>query len=1189
MIHPFTQKYLLLAITSITLFAGMSGYSQQQSFALLAAGNLAGQPVDTLLVERWRQLAQDVISPALLFPGNFYDVGKADFPTPLFDGFRFPLLLAPGKSEWENGRSAGKEIIKEVEEALKKQYPGQVYMPQAACPGPEEVVLNDHLVVILLDTWWWVHKYDRRYNKCGIESEADVLILIQDAIRRHYPTKHVVIAGYQALKSYGNSGGWFSCQQALLEAPYTLYRKTLGIQTDNNYPEFKPFRDAMLAMLEMYPGVIYLSSGENNLQYFEYHGVHHIVTGSMVHQGYLHPGLAEFGTSNRGFARLLFSPTGESTLEFYGANGILFHRQLYKKEFKSKTEEPFNRQFPDSMVSKASEQYNIPPSRYSWLGKNYRDVWNTEIKVPVFDIATKKGGLHVVKRGGGQQTKSLRLEDKKKRQYVLRSIEKYAEGAVPVEMKNTFAVDLVQDQISASNPYAAPVVARLAHYAGIFHTNPEVVYVPDDPLLGIYRRDVANQLFLFEERPDGNREDVPGFGRSKNIISTSKVVKATIDKKDHIIDADAVLRARLFDIWINDWDRHDDQWRWASFNENNKTIYKPIPRDRDQAFFLNEGIIPWIAARKWLLPKIQGFDEYTTNVPGQSFNARFFDRTFLTHSDWNQWRHQVDSLKTLLTAAKINSAVTAFPIEVQPLCAPQTAHILRARLKNLEPMARQLYLSLAKEVDITGTNENDNFRLIAPNDTTLQVILFGSQEDESIATAVYNRIFYASETNRIRIYGFDGDDIFTIKGLPVNKIKVTIIGGDHNNRMIYEGSEVPRFITIFDEKETSLSPSLKPRLKSRYDREAVKYNREAYQVDVVLPGVFTGYNRDDGVFVGGGPIINKYSRYHRQQYKLLGNYAFLTNSVSFHVSGTFSYPLKNLEMNVLADVKAPRYVDNYFGMGNNSSWQSGHSNIDYYLVRMTQYVVATDFSKQIARNDAQKIGLGLFYKNTNAEETGDRFITDIPANGLDDNALKTHEYTGVSLSYQINTISNRQIKTEEEFEGSQTFPTRGIRFDAAFSQFIGLNELSPGFTKASADFSTYLSFAQRPRVVYALRVGGEKNFGDYVFHEAAKLGQKSNLRGFRQTRFYGDASLYQNTDIRIRLKQFKTYVLNGSTGLTLFHDVGRVWLEGENSSRWHRGYGLGLWLSPFDMALLNVSYAHSSEDNLINVSLKYQF
>jgi hypothetical protein len=35
---------------------------------------------------------------------------------------------------------------------------------------------------------------------------------------------------------------------------------------------------------------------------------------------------------------------------------------------------------------------------------------------------------------------------------------------------------------------------------------------------------------------------------------------------------------------IGDWDRHDDQWRWAAFDEGKHTVFKAIPRDRDQAF-----------------------------------------------------------------------------------------------------------------------------------------------------------------------------------------------------------------------------------------------------------------------------------------------------------------------------------------------------------------------------------------------------------------------------------------------------------------------------------------------------------------------------------------------------------------------------------------------------------------------------
>ena len=36
-------------------------------------------------------------------------------------------------------------------------------------------------------------------------------------------------------------------------------------------------------------------------------------------------------------------------------------------------------------------------------------------------------------------------------------------------------------------------------------------------------------------------------------------------------------------------------------------------------------------------------------------------------------------------------------------------------------------------------------------------------------------------------------------------------------------------------------------------------------------------------------------------------------------------------------------------------------------------------------------------------------------------------------------------------------------------------------------------------------------------------------------------------------------ILPGTLGTVGFFDVGRVWTTGESSSRWHKGYGGGLW------------------------------
>lgn len=1172
------------------LYPGNLVFAQKEAaFTIFSTGNVYGEKSEAALLNQWRNRIGMQKNFAVLLAGNAVDAQTGQFPGELLLNENHPLLIAPGKTEWAGGSRNGKDFIKQLTDGLPEKYDNPFFFPDEACPGPKEVVLNDHLVVILIDTWWWVHKYDRRFYKCDIENRGDVLIQIEDVIRRHYAGKHVVVAGHHSLKSYGNTCGYFSAEQWLLQLPYTFFRKLPGTRIDSQHPDFKDFRNGLLSVLKKYPDVVYVSASEQNMQYFQHDNNHFIISGSWHSGEYVRKDLPEFGSEEKGFAQLVFLPKGSCELTFFNANKAIFKKILYEKEFISeKTETMVVAQLPDSMRAIASERYKISKSGYKWMGENYRDVWATPVKAPVFDIGTKKGGLKILKRGGGQQTFSLRLEDKDGRQYVLRSVDKYVEGAVPEELHKTFAVDLVQDQISASNPYAAPVVAALARYAGVFHTNPEVVYVPDDPRFGIYRRDVAEKLFLFEERPDDDRRDVASFGRSENIISTAKVIEKTTTSSNHFVDEDAVLRARLFDIVINDWDRHEDQWRWAGFESNGQTVYKPIPRDRDQAFFVNEGILPWMAARKWLLPKIQGFTEYTENMEGQSFNARYFDRSFLIQCGWEDWLRQIDSLRVLLSSEKIDSAMQTFPKEVYPLCGPETARILKARLENLEPMARNLYLSLAKEVSIAGTEESNYFEIRALSDTVLQITGYDLKMNGQKGRMFYHRTFYASETGKIHLYGLGGDNVFEMRGNQPLKINLNIIGGKNKDKII-SGEELWRKnISIYDDRKTEISPELSGRLKTRYDLDALNYDREHFEYDVVYPGIFSGYNPDDGIFVGGGPVFTKYSRYRQQRYEILGNYAVATNAFNLRFVAQQSFPLRRVDINFSIRYNSPEYAGNYFGMGNETDWEVPRSKKEYHRLRMNRFYTELDFVKWLDGDRIQKAGPGLFYSYANAEQTIGRFIA-MTENGLTADDLAAHAYSGIYFKYEMNTLAGMEKKTEEEFAGSNTFPTRGMLMTTRGGYYAGLNQETDNFLKFSGDWVTYLSFSQRPRVVYALRVGGEKLFGDYAFHEAATLGRTENLRGYRETRFYGDASLYLNAEVRIRMKQFQTYLLNGTAGVLLFNDIGRVWLDGENSRKWHNGTGLGLWFSPFDMAVMSVSYTASVDDRLFNFTMNYQF
>src|SRR4030095_5747682 len=124
------------------------------------------------------------------------------------------------------------------------------------------------------------------------------------------------------------------------------------------------------------------------------------------------------------------------------------------------------RNLPDSFFTAANKKYEkAGVFKRFMLGDNYRKEWATEMNFRTFDILREKGGMKILQRGGGHQTKSLRLADSSGKEWVLRSMKKFPEAGIPVILRKTFAQDIVEDQISAAHPYGPLVVPTLAKAA----------------------------------------------------------------------------------------------------------------------------------------------------------------------------------------------------------------------------------------------------------------------------------------------------------------------------------------------------------------------------------------------------------------------------------------------------------------------------------------------------------------------------------------------------------------------------------------------------------------------------------------------------------------------------------------------------------------------------------------------------
>lgn len=1134
-----------------------------------------------------------------------------------------PVWFIPGNHDWKKGHAQGWEYIRNQAAWIDSLHKSNIhFLPEGGCPGPVEVELGKDVVLLIIDTQWFLHPWEKpegENSACENKSIEEVIASIEDALKRN-KGKQVIVAAHHPIFTYGEHGGYYTLKDHIfpltslnkdLYVPlpvvgsiYPVYRKVFGDIQDLANPNYKAWSQPLRQIMEKYPGTIYVAGHEHALQYSFKDSVHYIVSGGgskctpVKHRGY-----AQYASSHRGYTRIIIRADRTVAVEFYHVEeGENIVKPEFTKELGRIPAASVNNGNAAELIQqgyvtiKASDRYKAGHSHEHWLGTNYRAEWSEPVKVPVFDIGREQGGLKILKRGGGMQTLSLRLEDAAGREFVLRSVEKYPEKAVPAPFRKTFAQDLVQDQISAAHPYGALVVPPLATVAGIYHAEPKLVFIPDDPRFGEYQQDFANQLMLFEQRPANPGDIVDAeLGKSSKIISTDKLLEKLQDDNDNRVDQEFTLRNRLFDMWIGDWDRHDDQWRWAEFDTKGKgKIYRPVPRDRDQAFFVNEGILPGLVSRKWAFPKFQGFDDEIEWVPGFMFNARYFDRSFLSALPKETWIKTAEYLSTIMTDDVIEKAVHEWPEEIYKLHGETVIRKLKSRRAKLASYALQHYLFLAKEVDIVGSKKEEWFKIETLPAGIVRVSVYKSKEKES-PKLLYQREFYPAETKEIRLYGMSNDDTFDFTGSESTSIKIRIIGGDGTDRVVNTSSATPLVYdqpkgiktegNVYDHTSSSA-------LVNEYDRKAFKYN-------TVAPLIYGNYNVDDGVFLGGGFIATTHG-FRKNPFKsrhlFLGSYAIKTSSFNFKYDGRFTKLVGGWDLEVDLDVKSPNYVNNFFGWGNESVFNQNIDDqpsinvrrpIDYYRVRFREYAAVVKLARKIGQSGFFKAGPVYQHIGLEAPEGKDRYIEEyaasLPVNILE----KGKDFWGLTYSWGVDKVNN------------PIMPARGIRFQQTSRYMTGSSSSDGNFTSHNASLIFYQSFRIPARVTFALRAGGGFNTGTYQFYQAQVLDGKTELRGFRKTRFYGDRELYFNNEVRVKLANIRSYLFPASLGILGFYDIGRIWYRNDEgidptassgkSTQWHNGVGGGVWFTPFNLSVVSLEAGHSTEGTLAYVRLGFLF
>ena len=373
-----------------------------------------------------------------------------------------------------------------------------------------------------------------------------------------------------------------------------------------------------------------------------------------------------------------------STDQVFKKSELINIKNINSVDFKTK----------DSVLVAASDLYQADEVKKLMQGEQYRKAWSTPVKVPVMYLDTLFGGVTIEKEGGGKQTHSLKLKTKNEIELTLRSVNKDPEALIPEFAKTLGLENIVVDGISAQHPYAAILVAKLAEHAKVHHTNPKLVFVPKQNALKKYNDKYGNRLFLLEYET----ESKTNWTKENNVVEildTEDLQELKLEQKEQLtVDKKALIRVRLFDLLIGDWDRHTKQWGWIVKQENQMLKAIPIAGDRDNAFFSVDGVLPTILSDKNVVPELRPFTSEIDFMTGLVYP---FDQYFLINTSEELFVEQAKQLQQLLTDEVLEQSLSVWPKQIAEIDGEEIISKIKSRRDHLIEYAKQFKAEIDKK------------------------------------------------------------------------------------------------------------------------------------------------------------------------------------------------------------------------------------------------------------------------------------------------------------------------------------------------------------------------------------------------------------------------------------------------------------------------------------------------------------
>lgn len=1086
----------------------------------------------------------------------------------IWDEFNGNVILTPGENEWVKDAP---QSIDDLESFLQDNSKAK-FWPNDGCPIERETI-NDDVVLEMVDSQWYLEDWDDHpyiNEKCEHKTRDQFLAEFKDDLKDSQG-KTVIVAVYQPVMS--------NSKISMINI--------MGGFTPESYQnkENRILRGRLETIASQFEDVIFVSGKDRNLQYLEDDGIPQIISGAVGKTEKARaPKEEHFESTNNGYAKLTVYKDGSSVVDLIelknGDSKVAFTKKI-KRERLTIDEVSFPEEI-DWSTARASiytKEETDKSGFYKWVwGDHFRDLYSKEIEAPVLKIDELPNNVRPISEGGGTQSRSLRLIDDNEHEYTLRALRKSAVHFLQTNaiehhyvedyLKNTVAERYVLDFYTTAHPYAQFAMNELSESINVLHANPNIYYVPKQKGLGIYNEDHGDALFMLEEHVGDENKSFKTFGNPDDIISTTDLRLELMESKDSYVDEPSFIRARLFDMLVGNWDRHQDQWRWAQFEtEDGKKRYEAIPRDWDQAFPKYDG--PIIGMLKFAFPllrKMETFDDDIKNEKWFNLSGYPLDKAFIKNADWDDWKAQVDYIQENLSDEDIEVAFKSLPEAAQDNSIEEIKKNLQSRRDKLQTIARTYYDYLNNFEVVIGTEDDDEFLITRKlnGDTYISI---------SKDSIVFNNTYNSKETKEIWVYGLDGNDTFTVNGEGDKLIDIKIIGGKKDDIYDFKSTKKVKLYDYKSKDNTIINPKSKKWLTDSYDINTYDYTKRKYNENIIFPSL--GYDGDTGFRIG---LKNRFTTYglannpFKAQHTIGGEYFFATNGFAIDYNAEFAHVFYNWNLGFDLRYASPNFTTNYFGEGNNTFYDN-EIDRDFNRVRIRQWKV----SPYLVHTNA-----GSSYHFRSALESFDV--------SNDDERFVGQSFSSDNDVYEEQLYATAEVGYKYKNENDPAFPNRAMQANIVTGYTATVNGYDNSFGYVKPSLSLTYPLHPSGIAVIATKIAGEAIIGDnYEFYHGAVIGGNQSLRAYRNERFNGKSSFYQSTDLRVGVTRFRTNFVPIQLGVSAGFDYGRVWTDNDNSTKWHNDFGGSVWISGFSALTGNLGFYHGGDGNRFLFSVGFNF